>query len=462
MTRWAGIFVQLVVWLACATAAAQAPQPIVRFTLDRQQATVGERVTVKLEVLAPNYLTGPPAFPDLQLHNTVTRALGDVNLTEQHDGITYAGVMREYAIHPQEPGTFAITGQKLGIQFAAQPPATTEATVDLPPLSFTAAIPEAARGIDPFVAATSLTLRQTIDRLKDAPKVGDAITRTVTIEATGTPAMLLPPISLAAADGLAAYPEQPQLQEHVDRRSSDLTATRTERSTYMLQRPGRVVLPPIEVAWWNLAEERIERSRVDSVRITVAANPALVQTEPQAAPQALPARRRLLGELIVNWKLTVLVIVASGAAVWSAPRLAAWLRQWRSRRHLAWQQSEAFQFDALRRVARQGDAATFYGALERWLVRLDGLASPRTAGGLAIASGDAALARQLAALDARLFGPDAGSAGPWSARPLMRSLGTARRRLLRRTAASTPARSLPATLNPGGRPIATTLRPVAR
>src|SRR5688500_4759166 len=87
-------------------------QPIVRATLKPDSVLVGSPVTFGIAVLAPNFLTAPPEFPDIQLNNAVTRSLGSgTNLSEEHQGTTYAGVLREYAIYPQEPGAYAIAGR---------------------------------------------------------------------------------------------------------------------------------------------------------------------------------------------------------------------------------------------------------------------------------------------------------------------------------------------------------------
>src|SRR6202012_4753833 len=104
-----------------------------------------------VEVLAPNYMTSPPELPGFQLRNAVTRPLQSVNTNEQQNGIEYAGVRFEFAIYPLESGAYAVPEQKLTIKYAAEPPATREATVSLPPVDFRAFIPDAAVSLQPFV-----------------------------------------------------------------------------------------------------------------------------------------------------------------------------------------------------------------------------------------------------------------------------------------------------------------------
>ena len=96
----AGFVVSLTLaWLTMPAVApgqqAGVPEPIVRASIAPPRVVVGQATTLRIEVLAPNYMTAPPAFPDLQNRNAVTRELGTVNISEQRDGETYAGMRRE-------------------------------------------------------------------------------------------------------------------------------------------------------------------------------------------------------------------------------------------------------------------------------------------------------------------------------------------------------------------------------
>src|SRR5262249_25249999 len=149
----------------------------------------------------------------------------------------------EFAIYPLEPGDYAVADQKLTIKYAAEPPATREAVIALPRVEFQAFIPDAAAALHPYLAANALTVEQAVQRSSDPLKTGDAVTRIVTIKAEGAPAMLLPPTSFAAIDGLGVYPAQPSLQDKTDSRTDVLTSTRVDSATYMLEKAGDYVLP---------------------------------------------------------------------------------------------------------------------------------------------------------------------------------------------------------------------------
>ena len=119
-------------------------------TIDPPRVAVGQRTTLRIDVLAPNYMTSPPELPDFQIRNAVTRQLQSVNLSEQRNGMGYAGVRFEFAIYPQEPGSFAISDQKVKVKYAAEPPAVREEVLTLPRVAFAAFIPDAGDGHEPL------------------------------------------------------------------------------------------------------------------------------------------------------------------------------------------------------------------------------------------------------------------------------------------------------------------------
>ncbi|MBX9827420.1 MAG: BatD family protein [Xanthobacteraceae bacterium] len=417
------------------------PEPILRVSLDPPKTVVGQQTTLTIDVLAPNYMTKPPVMPDFQLRNAVTRTGATINMSEQHDGITYAGVRFEFLIYPQEPGTYAISGQTVAVTYAAEPPATREAKLTVPAVGFDAVIPDAAQALDPFVSATKLTVRQDIQRSSDQLKVGDAVTRTVTIEVEGMPSMLLPPTTFAPLPGVQVYPAQPQLQDRFDRRTDALTASRVDQATYMLQRPGDLTLPGFEIGWWNVRDQRIERARIERVVLHVADNP-LAKTLAASGRRTLPDLREMVLFLLDHWLALVLALAALAGLAWTLPRAARAMAAVMKRRRDAWRQSEAFAYAGLRAAARRGDAGNTYSALLGWLARFEPAAPAHTIGALKAVARDPQLDREIAGIERHLFAP-AGDNAEWSAHRLMRQVKRIRRRCApprsSKTAALAPA-----------------------
>ena len=438
----------ILILLAVSGARAQTatPEPILRVVVDPPRVVVGQKTILRLEVLAPNYMTAPPELPDFQVRNAVTRQLQSVNINEQRDGMTYAGVSFEFAIYPQEPGTYAIAGQKITIHYAAEPPATRDVELALPRLDFAAFIPDGAVALRPFVAATKLVVEQTVQRSSDQLKTGGAVTRIVTITAEGTPAMLLPPQALAAIDGLALYPAQPSLSDRTDGRTDTLTSTRVDSATYMLQRPGDYLLPAIDVSWWNIGEQKIERSHLDAIPLLVAADPA----QPASSGDTAISRWNwdaLLDFAADHWLLAMIALIALAALAWIAPRTARAIAAKHRQRHEAWLRSEAWSFEQFRNQARRGRAKAAYFALLDWLQRFGPVAPEHSLGTLKAAARDPLLDQELGSIERQLFAPGS-DAGNWSPVQLLRRVSTARTTLQRQAALTQTTRPLPQQLNP--------------
>jgi hypothetical protein len=445
------------VCLLLAPAAAQEStmlRPILRAKVDPPTTTVGQKTTLTLDVLAPNYMTKPLVLPDFQIRNAATRAGSTVNLSEQLNGTTYAGVRYEFLIYPQEPGSYSLPVQNITVTYAADPPASREAIVATPALSFNAVIPDAAQELDPFIAADRLTVRQEIKPSTEPLKVGDSIVLTVTVEADGTPAMLLPPQLVDRVAEAENYAAQPQLQDEFESRTDALVSQRVDQATYVLQQAGKFVIPAIDIAWWNVRDGKIEHAAADAVVFDIAESPAVQSRGGSSNP--LSWRQIVLFIADHWWELMLIIIAGSAAARFG--RATTVRLQNRVRRHRdAYRRSEAFAFAKFRAAARQGDPGKAYFGLLNWLECFEPGTPLRT---FRAAAHDAELDHEIAAIESRLFG----SGSPIEARRslvhLSRRVSIARRHLRRMAIARRSP--LPATLNPGRSRTVACQRPPAR
>jgi hypothetical protein len=429
---------------AAIVSAQQADGPIVRAEIKPSRVIVGQRAVLSLDVLAPNYMPAPPVLPDFQVRNLVTRQMSARNFVEQRDDVTYAGVRYEFAISPMEAGAFAISGQSVTITYAAEPPAARTVSIAIPELDLQAFIPPQARDLNPFVSANNIAIGQTVDRSSRDLKVGDSITRTVTVTADGIPAMLIPPVVFAPVDGFAIYPSQPALQDVADSRSGSQKGIRIEQAVYLLQKTGDYNLPPISLGWWNVRDQKVERAQADGVELHVADNPA-VKSSAGLAAESWRARWDISDSLQRHWQMLVIILAGAGILIWKLPLLTRACLAWRDRRRKAYRESEAFYFAQIRRAAGSGDARKTYFSWLDWLDRFEPLGRVRSAQSLKRAANDPALNAAIDALEQNLFGSGAAALDP---RAFISHLSRARRRLLHRQHPTRAAHPLPVDINP--------------
>lgn len=433
--------------LAVAPAAAQTPppQPIVRATLAPAQVVVGQPATLVVEVLAPNYMTKPPIISSVQIANAITRAGSTININDRQGDTTFAGIRYEFLIFPQEAGIYSVPAQTVTVTFADDPPHTVQAQASAPAMTFEATIPDAASGLNPFVSATRLTLRQDIRQSSQALKIGDAVTRIVTIEADGAPAMLLPPTKLKPIEGAQIYPGEPELNDQLDQRSGVLTATRVDRATYILEASGALTLPTLEISWWDVKSQQIEHTRIDAQTFTVAAGSPASRISPKQG--GLSGPRRLVLFVLEHWFAFLSAIVALALLAWAGPPILQELNNRLRQRRALYTQSELCAFRRLRRSAKRNDARSTYRELVVWALRIEPGASSGAIKALTRRVEDSTLAREITALEQQLFAPTSPPPN-WSGAPLIKAVRSARSTMARKGRGTNSAHALPDGVNP--------------
>jgi hypothetical protein len=212
----------------------------------------------------------------------------------------------------------------------------------------------------------------------------------------------------------------------------------------MLQQPGNLTLPGLEIGWWNVRDRKIERVRIEPVAFQVADNP-LAKAPAAAERRTTPNLREAVLFVLDHWLAVLLGIAGLAMLVWALPRAARAAITDFKRRRAAYRQSEAFAYAGLRAAARSGDAGKTYAALLGWLSRFEPVAPSHTIGALRAVARDAQLDREIAGLERHLFAP-AGDKAEWSARHVMQRVRRARR--LPALERGREAAALPPTMNP--------------
>lgn len=102
-------------------------------------------------------------------------------------------------------------------------------------------------------------------------KVGEPITRTITITAVGLTKEQLPSIDMSALAGLKVYPDKPQL--HSGTNQQRLVSQAVINFAIVASHTGTFDLPEIRIPWWNTVTNREEVALLPTQRITVQENP---------------------------------------------------------------------------------------------------------------------------------------------------------------------------------------------
>ncbi len=343
--------------LAIAARAQDGDSPVLEVTFEETDAVPGQSLTLRLTVYVPTFMPTPPVWPSLEAPNLAVRlpARSTGPVSKSIGGGTWSGVSRRYEISPMVPGNFRIPAQQILVTYTDPASnAPVEATLTTEPIAFRGIVPEGAEGLDPFIAATGLTLEETIDGASGAMTPGDSVTRTLTATIEGTPSMfipqLLPPATIV---GVAAYPAEPVTTDTEARGA--VTGTRTESVTYVAEGGGSGNAPAVRLDWYNLSSKAVETASVDGFPLTVDGPPART---------AEPRDPRLLILAVVA------ALVAAGLAAFALRHLVPGLRRRWARRRAARVVSEPYAYRRLKAAIARRDAAGLYAALDTWATRI--------------------------------------------------------------------------------------------
>lgn len=293
--------------LACLLVAAPAlaKDAKVRVSLaTRGDIWVGQRVTLAVELLAPGFFSGAPAFdlPDPPGLLIVPPGGSPTIGSEEIDGASYTVQRHEFSVFARTAGVQTIPPLTARFHFKRNPLDTDilAAMVNTDAVSFTAQLPPGAEKFGNVISARHLQVVESWKPESDQAKAGDAFTRTITYTAPEVPAMLFPPFPADQIDGLGIYPNPPEVRDHSER--GELTGQRRDSITYVCKRPGQYRIPAVRMTWWDLDTRQLRTIELPERTLAVAANPGFA-----AAPTGAEVRHKWMPELklLGDWAVTL-------------------------------------------------------------------------------------------------------------------------------------------------------------
>lgn len=400
------------------------------------------------------------ALGKLELADAVVERLGDdVNFQVERNGKQFEGIERRYAVFPQRSGPLTI-----------------------PPILLTANVPDKrARGVDPFdpfgdpfnllqplqsirvrsnevvlnvrtsptsaqggawLPATNLTLEESWPTEPPVLRVGEPITRTLTLRAEGLTAAQLPMLEPGDLKGLKIYTDQPNLQTEPGRRG--MVGTSQLKWAIVPSQEGKLTLPEIRVPWWNTRSGQMKTAVLPArvLNVLAVANGSVPAAAPQTNP-ATAAESTQVSQADANgeggsgpqpWRYVSVAL----ALLWL---LTVWLWVRDRRRHHAASplptqpikhQSRAVARTLLQQACKRADLAATRDAVLTLAASRWPQDPPRTLAATA-AHVDGVARDALLDLEARLYGNPSGS---WNAQTFLKAIGPILERPRRRARAA--------------------------
>jgi len=263
-------------------------QPLYTETLVDREAVYIQQQIILTQRLYTSVQLQDLSLSDLQITDALVQRIGENQFQKMINGRNYLVIEVKYALFPQVGGKLDIPAMRFGAfesssrQFGAFSSRgkqlfrnTQPKTIDV--MAKPAHIPPAE-----WMPSSKVELRQQWSSdLKDL-KLGEPITRTITLSAQGLTGAQIQPLPSTDSPDYKIYPDQPKIEEQVS--SAGILGIRTETLALVPNRMGEMVLPSIEVRWWDTEKQRMQTSALPAVTLQVGAA-ATIASAPQSQLQ---------------------------------------------------------------------------------------------------------------------------------------------------------------------------------
>ncbi len=217
-----------------------------------------------------------PQFTELEMEDTVIQLIGSPNQYEQIiEGVRYGVYEKRYVIFPQRSGPLEIPdilfrGEVTdgSSNFVFRNLNTRRVTAFIEGITISVnERPVDAQEFDNWLPVTNLSISEEWSTDLENLRVGDSITRTITLTADGLDGAVLPPFSPETLDGINVYQDPASIERtYVD---GSIVGTRVESSTLVPVIAGTIEIPEIVIPWWDVSSDELKEAVITAKSIQV-------------------------------------------------------------------------------------------------------------------------------------------------------------------------------------------------
>ncbi len=272
---------------------------------------------------------------------------------EEKNGIEYNTWRYDFAFYPQRPGIHTIPPIGIRSSLPLGDGTYQSFTTSTAEFKHTSKTPKGAEGLSAFISTAKFDATETWDPEDAKPRVGDAISRTISRSADDVLGLGFPPLGLMKIDGVGIYPESPEIKDQAYR--GDISGERIEKVVYTFDREGQVTIPGHVIPWFDLGDQQMKTIRFPARIFEVAPNAALLnnaETVQSSSAASIP------------WGTLFCIVAGVLALAFLVHRHVSPALMSRRARIEA---SEPTAFKGLMNVCRNGDAKAVSTALRAWL-----------------------------------------------------------------------------------------------
>ena len=240
-----------------------------------QDIWAGQQVTISLDLKTTGYSFSDSHFnlPEVSGAFLMQTDTTTAKMTENIDGQTWQIIRYPLALYPQKAGQLEIP--PIAARFSTSAGFGSTSVLfefQTEPLVLTINSPPGVKDGDLVITTPSFELDYQWQPESGTVQTGDAFTLTVKRRASDISAMLLPPLPVFRAEGLAAYPQAPEVSDKTNR--GDLTGERTDTIIWVLEKPGTYDIPGIRFQWWDPDSRELKQQIIPGLNLDILPSPA--------------------------------------------------------------------------------------------------------------------------------------------------------------------------------------------
>ena len=237
-------------------------------SLNKQQVTVQEEAIYTLRLYFLGSVSGnirPPQFGQALFEPLKEQSVYGKKL----NGKDYTVYEWVYALYPQQSGQLEIPGAQFSglIQYQGRQKGVSE----IAETQTLMVLPEVAefknQSKNPWLPASDVQLKEQWISALDKVRVGDSLTRTLTLKVVGLKASQLPALTTENGMGFKVYADQPVSEQVIVK--TGLQSQIQVKQAIIPTQSGQLTLPEQTITWWNTQTQKIEKSMVSAQTITV-------------------------------------------------------------------------------------------------------------------------------------------------------------------------------------------------
>jgi len=345
--------------------------------VNKSNVYVGEPVEMTVSVFTSTYFTKGVDLQNIKVNGAFTVYFRSLSTSRQINGKTYAGVELFYNVFPYDDKDIVFPSLEItvetpddgGYKGVTRVVKTNTKKIRVKPVP-------AGFSRSEWLVTSGLRVQESWSGDLTNVKVGDVLTRKISRNASGTVSELIPPINWDTIPGISLYPFRSDIENN--KTKTAISASRSDVIRYLFEKEGEVIIPSMELTWWNPVQNKLYKRTLKERKIRVAQNLDLGMIASIRDSLEAVQQNSMINEADedtftffgispkVFITITLICVLMAYVLLKAILIFVAWLKKRKEQYH----RSEAFYFQQFKNAISKKEPMDIVQSLYRWIDEL--------------------------------------------------------------------------------------------